>query len=107
MSGRRSPSQVAADNARLQNIEKANRDDVRELLKNPAFRRYVRRMLDLTSVFRTTFTGTSETFFKEGQRSVGTTMFGEVMEADPDKYLVMMREQTNADRFPPDVEDDD
>jgi hypothetical protein len=107
VSGRKSPSQIAAERARDASIEKANREDMAALMKRPEFRRLVRRYLDLTSVFRTTFTGTSETFFKEGQRSVGTTLFGEVMEAAAELYLQMMREPTNADRFPPAVEDDD
>ena len=107
MSGRRSPAQIAAEQSRLESIDKANREDFAALMKKPEFRRLIRRYLELTSVFRTTFTGTSETFFKEGQRSVGTTMFGEVMNAAPDLYLKMMQEPTNADRFPPAVDNDD
>lgn len=107
MSGRRSPSQIAAEKERLANIRKADLKDIRKLLELPEFRRYVRRYLDTTSVFKTTFTGSSETFFKEGQRTVGTTMFGELMEADGDKFLLMMREPTNASDFPPVDHDDD
>lgn len=98
---RKSPSQIAAEKERLFNIEQANLKDIRELMEQPSFRRYVRRYLELTSVFQTTFTGSSETFFKEGKRAVGTTMFGELMDAASDQFLVMMRERTNADLFPP------
>lgn len=107
MSGRRSPSQQEADKKRIENIRNADLKDIKSLMDRPEFRRYIRRYLEMTSVFKTTFTGSSETFFKEGQRSVGTTMFGELMSAADDKYLVMMRERTNADLFPPDVEQDD
>ncbi len=103
---RRSPTQIAAERDRLRNIEQANLKDVRELMDSPAFRRYLRRYLELTSVFQTTFTGSSETFFKEGKRAVGTTMFGELMSASPEMFADMMREKTNADLFPP-VDDED
>jgi len=107
MSGRRSPSQIAAEKERLEGIRRADLKDLKALMELPEFRRYVRRYLDATCVFQTTFTGSSETFFKEGKRSVGTTMFGELMEAADDKFLLMMREPTNADSFPPVDPDDD
>lgn len=73
--------------------------DIRALLDQPEFRRYVKRYLAICNVFKTTFTGSSETFFKEGQRSIGTTMFGEIMQASPERFTEIM-----AERMP---EDDD
>lgn len=71
--------------------------DITVLLQQPEFRRYVKRYLALCSVFKTTFTGSSETFFKEGQRSIGTTMFGEIMQADPARFSEIMREKMPED----------
>src|ERR1051326_1702598 len=107
MSGRRSPTEIAAEKERQANIERANLKDIKTLMELPEFRRFIRRYLELTSVFKTTFTGSSETFFKEGQRSVGTTMFGELMVASDGAYNALMNERTNADLFPPVDPDDD
>lgn len=73
-------------------VQRAQLKDIIVLLGQPEFRRYVKRYLAICSVFRTTFTGSSETFFKEGQRSIGTTMFGEIMQASPDRFSEIMRE---------------
>lgn len=71
--------------------------DTRVLLGQPEFRRYVKRYLATCNVFKTTFTGSSETFFKEGQRSIGTTMFGEIMQASPERFTEIMAEKMPED----------
>lgn len=85
---------------RAARIKAAQQKDLIALLKHASFRRYLKRYLSLTNVFRTTFTGNSETFFKEGQRSVGTTMFGELMDAAPSRFQALM-----AEKMPEDDED--
>lgn len=74
--------------------------DIAVLLNQPEFRRYVKRYLAICSVFKTTFTGSSETFFKEGQRSIGTTMFGEIMQASPHRFTEIMAEKMPEDDDP-------
>lgn len=81
-----------AEAKRQERYQRAQLKDITTLLKYPEFRRYVKRYLATCNVFKTTFTGSSETFFKEGQRSIGTTMFGEIMQANPDRFSEIMRE---------------
>lgn len=107
MSGRKSPAQIEAEKQRTERIEKAEHADIRELLDLPAFRRYLRRYLGLTHVFQTTFTGNSETFFREGQRSVGTTMFGEFHLACPQRFAELMAEPLHSELIPADEADED
>lgn len=107
MSGRKSPNQLAAEQHRRELIEKAEQDDIRELLDLPAFRRYLRRYLGLTHVFQTTFTGNSETFFREGQRSIGTTMFGEFHLAASHRFAELMAEPLHSELIPADEADED
>lgn len=87
---------------RAARLQREQLRDIAALLDRPEFRRYVKRYLTICNVFRTTFTGSSETFFKEGQRSIGTTMFGEIMQASPERFTEIMREH-----MPEDDPDDD
>lgn len=100
MSGRKSPAQIEAERLRSERIEKAEHDDIRELMALPSFRRYLRRYLVLSRVFQTTFTGNSETFFREGQRSIGTTMFGEFHLACPERFAELMAEPLHDELIP-------
>lgn len=82
---------------RAERIQRAQLQDLTALLKRREFRRYLKRYLTLASVFKTTFTGNSETFFREGQRSIGTTMLGEMMQADPKAFALVMAEKMPED----------
>lgn len=75
--------------------------DVAVLLDQVEFRRFLRRYLARCNVFQSTFTGNSETFFREGQRSIGTTMFGEVMAVAPQRFAQIMAEKMPEDVEPP------
>ena len=101
MSGRQSEADKEAQRLRAERIESAQLKDLRELMDSPAFRRYLKRYLTICNVFKTTFTGTSETFFKEGQRSVGTTMFGELMQACSPRFHELMAETLASDEPEP------
>ncbi|MGE7139146.1 hypothetical protein ACQKIE_16085 [Luteibacter sp. NPDC031894] len=86
---------------RAERIERAQLKDVKELMQLPAFRRYARRYLTLCNVFETTFTGSSETFFREGKRAVGTTILGEIMKIVPGQFAQMMAERMPDDEPEP------
>ena len=58
-------------------------------------RRIMWRLLERTGVFRSSFTGNSETYFREGQRNVGLMLMAQIHEVCPDQYAVMLKEQQN------------
>lgn len=60
-------------------------------------RRAIWRLLDITGIYRTSFTGNSTTFFNEGARNVGLQFLADVNEACPERYLEMLKEQTEHD----------
>lgn len=64
-------------------------DDLRFILSTDQGRRFVWKMLSRCGVFKISFTGSSQTFFNEGERSIGLYLLNEVMDADPDSYVKM------------------
>lgn len=67
-------------------------EDLRWLMGHKQGRRFVWRLLDKAGVYRTSFTGNSETFFREGQRNVGLFVLGEVMEVTHEQFAKMLDE---------------
>lgn len=67
-------------------------EDLRWLMGHKQGRRFVTRLLDKAGVYRTSFTGNSETFFREGMRNLGLFVLGEVMEVTPENFAKMLEE---------------
>lgn len=67
-------------------------DDLKVVMQQPEGRRFMWRLLEQCGVYRTSFTGNSETFFREGQRNVGLWALTEMQEAAPDQFLMTMQE---------------
>ena len=76
-------------------LEKMRRDDISALMAMPEFRRYVWWLLEQSHVFRTSFTGNSETFFREGERNIGLKVFLEINQECPEHYATMVKENTH------------
>jgi len=74
------------------NIRDTEIEDIRLLLSKQWGRRLVWRILEQTGQFRTSFTGNSTTFFNEGARNIGLWLVDEVLSADADQYLSMIKE---------------
>ena len=70
-------------------------EDINWLMSNKAGRRIAWRLLERTGVFRSSFTGNSETFFREGQRNVGLMLLDQIHRVAPDLYATMLKECTN------------
>jgi surface antigen len=94
------PTDVKAHdrNAESQALEqsasrKTEVEDIKWLMAHKQGRRFVARLLDKAGVYRTSFTGNSETFFREGQRNLGLFVLSEVMEVTPDQHAQMLKEQ--------------
>lgn len=71
------------------------RDDTQWLMSTIQGRRFVWAQLSDAGVFRTSFTGNSETFFKEGQRDIGLRLLGKIMRHTPEAFSTMMAENNN------------
>jgi hypothetical protein len=66
--------------------------DIRHVLKDPEGRRFLWKVLGDAGVFRSSFTGNSETFYNEGKRSLGLAILKDIMDARPEAFLMMQRE---------------
>lgn len=63
--------------------------DIRKVLSTPEGRRFVWRIMSTCGIFRSSMTGTSQTFFNEGQREIGLFLLNETGLARPDAFVVM------------------
>lgn len=77
--------------------------DFVEVLGLPAGRRIFWWLLEVSGVYRSSFTGNSTTFFNEGRRDLGLMLLGKITEAKPEALILMMqeskkREEANDDR---------
>lgn len=76
---------------------KAERDqevaDFKWLMSDKRGRRFMWRLLGITGLYRSSFTGNSSTFFNEGQRNIGLMLIAEVNDLTPDSYAIMLEEQ--------------
>lgn len=68
-------------------------DDFKWVMSDKRGRRVMWRLLDRAGVFRSSFTGNSETFFREGMRNIGLMIVAELNEHCPERYLQMVNEQ--------------
>lgn len=68
--------------------------DVAELLKTPFGRRFIWRQLCLAGVYRSGFSTDHSLMARaEGRRELGLALLADVMDADPDAYSLMSKEQ--------------
>ncbi len=90
--------------AKLESDERAKtnrqieQDDWVWLMSGKRGRRIVWRLLGLTGVFRSSFTGNSETYFREGMRNIGLIVMARINESCPEQYANMVKEQQEHDR---------
>lgn len=91
--GQEERTQARADKAK--NVEAMKVNDWKWLMSNPRGRRIVWRLLEECGVYRSSFTGNSETFFREGERNIGLkiiAILGEHCLEDQAKMLVEQRD---------------
>jgi hypothetical protein len=85
-------AQVKAAGKKEVSIKQSEKDDVFFLLNTPQGRRFFWRYLGLCGIYRLSYTGNSDTNFREGERNIGIRMMNDIMEANPDAYLQMINE---------------
>jgi hypothetical protein len=66
--------------------------DLLKVLDDPAGRRFVMRLIDGTGVFARSFTGNSETFHREGRRSVGLDLVEHIERVLPGAFAKLQAE---------------
>jgi hypothetical protein len=49
------------------------------------------KLLGDCRIFQTSFTGSSETFFLEGKRSIGLSILTDIMRVDPESFVKMQQ----------------
>lgn len=73
------------------------RDAVIALTSSPEGRSYLWGLMAEAKVFTQTYTGEALSgAFHEGQRAIGLRILADVMEFNPDAYIVMAKENSNA-----------
>jgi len=96
----RAHEKAEADRQEKQRITlRQETDDFKWLMADPRGRRIVWGLLELTGVYRSSFTGNSETFFREGERNIGLKIVHKIHAHCPDKYATMTKE-ANDDKHP-------
>jgi hypothetical protein len=89
----------AADANQVENAKQKERsrreqelNDVRWVLSDRRGRRWFWAKLNECGVFKTSFDGSSRTYFNEGERNVGLKLLADVNDADPKAYVTMLLE---------------
>jgi hypothetical protein len=82
-----------AKRAEVARLTQRDNDDLQWLMADKRGRRVMQRLLDKAGIYRSSFTGNSETFFREGERNVGLYWVARIHEVCPDRYLLMIKEQ--------------
>jgi hypothetical protein len=66
------------------------------LMSSKRGRAMVREIMTFCGVYKSSFTGNSETYFREGQRNVGLYILSLVQQHAPDFYVEMIKEANDA-----------
>lgn len=69
-----------------------DRNELKTLLQNLVFRRFMWRNLSKCGIYTTTMTGNSWSYHNEGKRSVGLEMLNDILLADPNSWILMQKE---------------
>lgn len=76
-------------------VEQQIADDLKWLMQDKRGRRFMWRLLETTGLYKSSFTGNSQTFFLEGQRNIGLIQMDALLAHCRDEYLTMVSEQKN------------
>lgn len=85
-------NQVKNAENKILNGRQRELEDIRLMLELPSGRRFIWRQLEVCGIYKTSMTGNSSTFYNEGMRAVGLALLADIMEAAPESYLQMMKE---------------
>ena len=89
----RQEREAEAEDAEARDHRRKELEDLRWLLGHPQGRRIALRLLDETGVFRSSFNHSGSLMaFNEGRRNIGLWMTAELMEANSEGYLKVLKE---------------
>jgi hypothetical protein len=86
------PQQVAEATSKAKRKAQQEDDDLLTVMSTEAGRRFIWRLLCSTGMRRSSYTGNSETFFREGERNVGLRLQADIERVDFHLYVAMQRE---------------
>lgn len=69
--------------------------DLKEVMSTPAGRRVLGQIIEGSGIKKSSYTGNSETFYKEGRRSIGIWLEDEIKEAAPKEFVLQFNENAN------------
>lgn len=85
--------QVKAANKKEKNVRNNELNEIRTVLDSPVGRKFLWRALKRCGVYQSSYHPSgSQVYFNEGRREVGLWLLAEITEANPDAYLVMIKE---------------
>jgi hypothetical protein len=67
-------------------------NDLKAVLKTPEGRRFIWNILSEAGIYQSSFTGNSETFFREGKRALGLMIVRDIDQHMPEAMAQMSRE---------------
>ena len=78
--------------------EKLVLEDMAWVMGEPRGRRFMAWLIAQTGMDKLSFTGNSETFFREGARNIGLMLKAKIDEAAPEMYIKMLNETLERNR---------
>ena len=66
--------------------------DIKHIMSDVSGRRFVWRLLSRCGVYRLSYTGNSDTYFREGERNIGLWLLAELARVDQGLFLQMQQE---------------
>lgn len=72
--------------------ENRQRGNLKQIMATPAGREFMWVLLDRCGIYRSSFTGNSETFFREGERNIGLYLTAQLNRECVAEYAEMQRE---------------
>lgn len=87
------PDQINAAGDRERMSDKTIKEDLSWIMSEQRGRRWMLWLLGQTGMDKISWTGNSETFFREGSRNVGLLLKSKIDEVSPDLYILMLQEQ--------------
>lgn len=68
-------------------------EDIIWLMSEQAGRRIIAGLLEESGVYRSSYAGDDDTFFREGRRAIGLKYLAVVSSHCPDDYILMLKER--------------